>query len=164
MTNPLSEKGSAIALSNPTSPIAYGTHSRSHPHPLQKRSHSPIPQVRLPTARTRVRTHIPHQKRSHFQIPQVRLPTARCAIAPTSITKHDNATHRCANALLNSKSTIAQELIETTSPASLRRTFALAGREPIIALTFLIKGTRWSGLILVESNTTILIKRLARFC
>ncbi|MEG3839149.1 hypothetical protein QT986_02910 [Microcoleus sp. herbarium14] len=59
---------------------------------------------------------------------------------------------------------IAQGLMETTSPASLMRIAEPAGSDDIIVLTCLIKGTRWSGLVLLESKTTILITQLARFC
>ncbi|MCL1466131.1 hypothetical protein LAY41_17220 [Argonema galeatum A003/A1] len=102
----------AIALSNPTSTIAYGTlrdRTRIHhqkrytygtlcakAHATRTRSHSPIPPARLPTARTRVRTHIHPQTRTHSPIPKARLPTARIANAPTSIPKHDMPTARYA--------------------------------------------------------------------
>ena len=59
---------------------------------------------------------------------------------------------------------IDQGLMETTSPASLMRIAEPAGSDDIIVLTCLIKGTRWSGLVLLESNTTIVITRLAKFC
>jgi hypothetical protein len=54
--------------------------------------------------------------------------------------------------------------METTSPASLMRTAEPAGSDDIIVLTGLIKGTRLSDLVLLESKTTIVKTQLARFC
>jgi len=59
---------------------------------------------------------------------------------------------------------IDQGVMETTSPTSSIRTAEPAGSDDIIVLTCLIRGTRWSGLVLLESNTTIVITRFAKFC
>ncbi|MCL1473795.1 hypothetical protein [Argonema antarcticum] len=83
-----------IALSNPTSTIA--------PTSIPKRD-------RTLQLNKYDRTNIHHQKRSHSPIEQVRShqhPSSK-AIAPTSIPKHDMPTARFANALSNPTSTIA---------------------------------------------------------